>query len=769
MFNRLDIVRTCRACFAVFGSVNAEILAEQVLEHSAEIEICNGNLRAVAEYTEIGIQRVTDHIHANKRLLGRYHRAVRLGNDVLDKTQAEFHVPVGKVDVCNKVKREIGHVLVAELVDDVEFERRAAYRAVGADKAENHVKQGRQIDDVARVFFAAAAVQGDAEAKLDARFRVLELDVVVILGVAFAVANDVAIVVFVSHLLVFIDGEVFVDFRVQSAERNHDCEVALFEICAVRCFDKFARCGIVCVSVACPCGICVRDKRVIVRGNENVIVVAVFGCERIVFTVLHEFRTVPVGSLCVFAVRTVFIVVFGNGEIERRAHLEAEIDIDARFITEEVDCDTARIFGVGRAKFRQELSNALQNLAVAVCEHCDKVCKQRFVETNRDEVVCDKQSTKHNVDYAPHVCGDDARADFFVIVCRNVCLSGGCVRLEQGRQVETVDNAVGEEVAPAHDVADFVHVDVEIKFAVSHFNPQVALWSFVAVEVGVVGEFEIEFCTFEHLQESDALVACKHLEEIFGHEIDLQINAETDCALELLVLLQRRCDEVQVVANGRIANELGHLIRPVDDVVKRHEHIEFRADFHTLEIRKHACHVKLAAAKNVADVERECLGVVGEVGGELVCLDGRVGIEVFPARVGGARHVACSVRIVLDAVLRSFGTRVERANVRCARVIVDRARGVRSVAVRLEQVGVAVVVGIDRHVLLAVQSDFSCKLVCVCLRILVFESVLQVAAAREALERALGLDDVVEVVVKHVQSAVVRLELLGGVKVSVIA
>ena len=485
--------------------------------------------------------------------------------------------------------------------------------------------------------------------------------------------------------------------------------------------------------------------------------------------VKSKFRAVPVGSLCVFAVRAVFCVVFGNGEIERRAHLEAEVDVYARLVAEEVDGDTAGVLGVGRAKFRQELSDALQDFAVAVCEHCDKVRKQRFVETNRDEVVCNEQSAKHNVDYAPHVCGDDARADFFVIVCRNACLCGGCVRLEQHGQVETVDDAVGEEVAPAHDVADFVHVDVEIEFAVSHFNPQVALGSFVTVEVGVVGEFEIEFCTFEHLQDSDALVACKHLEEIFRHEIDLQVNAETDCALELLVLLQRRCDEVQVVANGRIVDKLGHLIRPVDDVVKRHEHIELRADFHTLEICKHACHVKLAAAKKVADVERECLGVVGEVGGELVCLDGRVGIEVFPARVGGSSHVACGVRIVLDSVLRSFGTRVERAHVRCARVIVDRARGVRSVTVRLEQVGIAVIVGIDRHVLLAVQSDFSCKLACVCLRILAFESVLQVAASREALERTLGLDDVVEIAVKHVQSAVVRLELLGGVKISVIA
>ena len=141
-FNRFDVVRSCSACLAVCCVVHAEILAEQVLEHTAEIEISNGNLRAVAEYAEIRIQRVAEHVHAQKRLLGCDHRAVRLGNDVLDKTQAQFHIPVGKIDVCNKVKREIGHVFVAELVDDVEFERRAAYRAVGADKTDDHVKQG---------------------------------------------------------------------------------------------------------------------------------------------------------------------------------------------------------------------------------------------------------------------------------------------------------------------------------------------------------------------------------------------------------------------------------------------------------------------------------------------------------------------------------------------------------------------------------------------------------------------------------------------------
>ena len=58
------------------------------------------------------------------------------------------------------------------------------------------------------------------------------------------------------------------------------------------------------------------------------------------------------------------------------------------------------------------------------------------------------------------------------------------------------------------------------------------------MEVGHVGQFEINLCAFESLQNADALVARNHLDEICQFEIRLEIDVQADKALEFLVVFK---------------------------------------------------------------------------------------------------------------------------------------------------------------------------------------------------------------------------------------
>ena len=249
---------------------------------------------------------------------------------------------------------------------------------------------------------------------------------------------DCSVRILVGKLAVFVNREVFVDGCVELAQRNRDCKVALFEVCALRAaccvFCKRVSCRVVIVGVAVPCGICIRNESIIVGGYKHVSVVVV-ACADDVFAVcvLNECRTAPIARLCILSVCTVHCVEFRNGFVVEHANLEAEVDVDARRIAVEVDRDTAGVLGVGRAEFGQEFTDALENFAIAFRKHTDKVRNESFVEADCDEVVCDEQSAKHDVEDAPNICGDHTGVDFLVCRhCRNgrLCGSGRRTRTE---------------------------------------------------------------------------------------------------------------------------------------------------------------------------------------------------------------------------------------------------------------------------------------------------------------------------------------------------
>ena len=263
-------------------------------------------------------------------------------------------------------------------------------------------------------------------------------------------------------------------------------------------------------------------------------------------------------------------------------------------------------------------------------------------------------------------------------------------------------------------------VNVEIEFAVFDFDPQQRLGLLLAVEVGFVGQFKVNLCAFENLENSYARVARNHLDKICGLEISLEVEIETDEALEFRVVFQRRCDEVEIFANGLVVDELCELIRPVDDVVESRSDVEIQSEFNSVELCKDACHVKRTAAEQIAEVERKCFGVVGEVGDLLVHFDVCV----------------CCLKCV-----------------------------------RFVHIGVTVAVGVDAIILLSVINDFlACAIFFfVCTRIIACKDVLQVAVAREALEFVLVDSDEVAVVVNRVERARERSELIVAYEFSVLS
>ena len=155
VFNRLDVGAVCNACArgtALFTAVQE--LAENAFEQSVEVEIGHRNLRSVAEdAAEVNVHGVFDEVNAEQSLLHR--RAVR-ALCVLVELQTEFDFEVFDIDVRNKVEREERAEIVAEFVDDVEFECRSADCAIGADKSHNHIEDFAQIDNVCVACFAAA-------------------------------------------------------------------------------------------------------------------------------------------------------------------------------------------------------------------------------------------------------------------------------------------------------------------------------------------------------------------------------------------------------------------------------------------------------------------------------------------------------------------------------------------------------------------------------------------------------------------------------------
>ena len=164
---------------------------------------------------------------------------------------------------------------------------------------------------------------------------------------------DCSVRILVGKLAVFVNREVFVDGCVEFAQRNRDCKVALFEVCALACafvFDKRVACRNVVVGVAFPCGICVCNERVIVRGHKHVGVIVCAAADSVVAAFFLERRArpcaVPSGEVC-------------DGFIHKRADFETEIYVDAGRVAIEVDCDAAGVFGVCCAQLGQEFAYAL--------------------------------------------------------------------------------------------------------------------------------------------------------------------------------------------------------------------------------------------------------------------------------------------------------------------------------------------------------------------------------------------------------------------------
>ena len=202
-------------------------------------------------------------------------------------------------------------------------------------------------------------------------------------SVAVCVADNIAFAISFCHLLVLVDGEVFVDSCIEFAKRNRETEITLFEVDAVGVVKlKFA--VLVRISVARPERECVRDERIFIGGDKHVVVFGEGSCLRVVVAVFDERgHTVrPSRAFTLFdtaSAHTVLCVVVFDAEIERRADLESEVDIDAGLIAVEVDGDTAGVLIVGGVEFGQELSDTRKQRTVAIREHTDKVCDKSFV------------------------------------------------------------------------------------------------------------------------------------------------------------------------------------------------------------------------------------------------------------------------------------------------------------------------------------------------------------------------------------------------------
>ena len=108
------------------------------------------------------------------------------------------------------------------------------------------------------------------------------------------------------------------------------------------------------------------------------VVVAVFDERGHTVRPSYAFTLFDTDSILTVFHTVLFVVVF-DAEIERRADLESEVDIDAGLIAVEVDGDTAGVLIVGGVEFGQELSDTRKQRTVAIREHTDKVCDKSFV------------------------------------------------------------------------------------------------------------------------------------------------------------------------------------------------------------------------------------------------------------------------------------------------------------------------------------------------------------------------------------------------------
>ena len=154
LFDSCDIALACRACACCRRIFGVEELAEYAFEQSVEIESRDGNLCRIAEdAAEVNIQCVVDKVYAEELLA--YRRAA-CAFCVFIEFESKFDFEGVYIDVCGKIEREERTEVVAEFVDDVEFERRSADCAVGADKSHNHIEDFAQIDNVCVACFAAA-------------------------------------------------------------------------------------------------------------------------------------------------------------------------------------------------------------------------------------------------------------------------------------------------------------------------------------------------------------------------------------------------------------------------------------------------------------------------------------------------------------------------------------------------------------------------------------------------------------------------------------
>ena len=171
-FDRADVFFACNACTRrVGGFFLTQELAEYAFEQTVKVEIGHGNLCRFAEYAaEVDVYCVFDEVNAEQRLCGRH--TCRL----LVEFEAEFDFVRFNVDIRNEVEREERALVVAEFVDDVEFERRSA--DCGIDEPDYHIENFAQIDFVGFARLIAASVQGNLNRHFKMCRYVLQLHIV---------------------------------------------------------------------------------------------------------------------------------------------------------------------------------------------------------------------------------------------------------------------------------------------------------------------------------------------------------------------------------------------------------------------------------------------------------------------------------------------------------------------------------------------------------------------------------------------------------------
>ena len=98
--------------------------------------------------------------------------------------------------------------------------------------------------------------------------------------------------------------------------------------------------------------------------------------------------------------------------------------------------------------------------------------------------------------------------------------------------IDVFNETIGEVIAETDDVAYFFHIDIAVDLAVDDFDPQLHRCLFVAVEVRIVDDFEIQLRAFESLEDIKSFFARERLDQVLNVDVEMESEIKTDRAFK---------------------------------------------------------------------------------------------------------------------------------------------------------------------------------------------------------------------------------------------